>query len=64
MFFFKFLNFLHALSLSLRKFSISLEYICKYSFDVSECLVSSMSIAGFSLFRIGVLLVTGTVVAS
>ena len=32
----------------------------KSSFDMSEFLTSSMSIPGFSLFGIGVLLVTGT----
>ena len=43
-----FLIFSNALCLSLRKFSISLVYICKSSFDVSKFLLLSMSVAGVS----------------
>ena len=55
-----FLIFSNAFSSSRRNFLISFVYICKSSFDMSEFLTSSMSIPGFALFGIGVLLVTGT----
>ena len=58
--FFKFLNFLQCIFFSVLKLSNYLVHYYKSSLDVSKILASFLSVVGFSLFHMGVLLVTRT----